>query len=61
VSFQHGVLESRADMDVSGRILQNWMPAIHAGMTNLHFSFSVSERKITNHFVVYSLAASIYF
>jgi hypothetical protein len=22
------------DMDVSGRILRAWMPAIHAGMTN---------------------------
>jgi len=22
-------------MDVSGRILQTWMPAIHAGMTNI--------------------------
>jgi len=22
-------------MDVSGRILQTWMPAIHAGMTKL--------------------------
>jgi hypothetical protein len=24
---------NQADMDVSGRILRNWMPAIHAGMT----------------------------
>jgi hypothetical protein len=24
----------QADMDVSGRILRIWMPAIHAGMTN---------------------------
>jgi hypothetical protein len=23
----------QADMDVSGRILQTWMPTIHAGMT----------------------------
>jgi hypothetical protein len=23
----------QADMDVSGRILRAWMPAIHAGMT----------------------------
>jgi hypothetical protein len=23
----------QADMDVSGRILRTWMPAIHAGMT----------------------------
>jgi hypothetical protein len=26
-SFQHGVLESKAAMDVSGRILRIWMPA----------------------------------
>ena len=25
----------QADMDVSGRILHTWMPAIHAGMTKL--------------------------
>jgi hypothetical protein len=25
----------QADMDVSGRILRIWMPAIHAGMTKL--------------------------
>jgi len=24
---------TQADMDVSGRILRTWMPAIHAGMT----------------------------
>ena len=47
-------------MDVSGRILQNWMPAIHAGMTISIFIFC-GERKIMNHFVVNSLAASIYF
>jgi hypothetical protein len=23
------------DMDVSGRVLRTWMPAIHAGMTNI--------------------------
>jgi len=40
------------DMDVSGRILRTWMPAIHAGMTEkkfamiLCFSRSVSEHKI---------------
>ena len=28
------------------------MPAIHAGMTVIAFSFSVGERKIMNHFVV---------
>jgi hypothetical protein len=27
----------QADMDVSGRILRPWMPAIHAGMTNSLF------------------------
>jgi hypothetical protein len=27
-------------MDVSGRILRTWMPAIHAGMTKLyHFHY----------------------
>jgi hypothetical protein len=25
----------QADMDVSGRILHTWMPAIHAGVTKL--------------------------
>jgi hypothetical protein len=25
----------QADMDVSGRILRTWMPAIHAGMTEI--------------------------
>jgi hypothetical protein len=25
----------QADMDVSGRILRSWMPAIHAGMTKI--------------------------
>jgi hypothetical protein len=39
-------------MDVSGRILRTWMPAIHAGMTKFAFSFSVGERKIMEHFVV---------
>ena len=33
-------------MDVSGRILRAWMPAIHAGMT------SEGERKIMNVFMV---------
>src|SRR5713226_1343564 len=32
--------------------LRTWMPAIHAGMTNSAFSFSVGERKLMNHFVV---------
>ena len=38
-------------MDVSGRILRIWMPAIHAGMTKYAFSFSAGERRIMNHFV----------
>ena len=41
----------QADMDVSGRILRIWMPAIHAGMTKYAFSFSAGERRIMNHFV----------
>jgi hypothetical protein len=34
--FRHPSMErwNPGDMDVSGRILQAWMPAIHAGMTN---------------------------
>jgi hypothetical protein len=42
----------QTDMDVFGRILQVWVPAIHAGMTEekagmgLCFSCSVGERKI---------------
>jgi hypothetical protein len=39
-------------MDVSGRILRTWIPAIHAGMTNSPFSCSGGERKIMKHFVV---------
>jgi len=39
-------------MDVSGRILRTWMPAIHAGMTTFAFLFSVGERKIMEGFVV---------
>jgi hypothetical protein len=42
----------QADMDVSGRIFANLMPAIHASMTKFAFSFSVGERKVMNHFVV---------
>ena len=37
-------------MDVFRSILADWIPAIHAGMTNAAFSFSVGERKIMNHF-----------
>ena len=39
-------------MDVSGRILRTWVPAIHAGMTSSAFLCSAGERKIMNHFVV---------
>ena len=50
-------------MDVSGRVLRAWMPAIHAGMTETAdgrrrssdvppFSSSVGERKLMNHFVI---------
>jgi hypothetical protein len=36
------------DMDVSGRILRTWIPAIHAGMTKLSILFSVDEHKLMN-------------
>jgi hypothetical protein len=39
-------------MDVSGRILRIWMPAIHAGMTMLFIFMLWGERNIMNHFVV---------
>jgi hypothetical protein len=42
-------------MDVSGRILRAWMPAIHADMTKTPFSFSVGERKLMKRFVVAEL------
>jgi hypothetical protein len=42
---------TQVDMDVSGRILQTWMPAIHAGMTKSALSLSVGERKLMKHFV----------
>ena len=48
----------QADMDVSGRILQTWMPAIHAGVTNSPFSCSVGVRKIMNHVVVLRLSSN---
>jgi hypothetical protein len=38
-------------MDVSGRILRVWLPAIHAGMTKSLFSCFVDECKLMNHFV----------
>ena len=43
---------TQIDMDVSGRILRAWMPAIHAGMTeaadgkNLRRTLAVAWRKI---------------
>jgi hypothetical protein len=43
----------QVDMDVSGRILRTWMPAIHAGMTEgdraRWFSSSVGGRKLMKH------------
>ena len=42
---------TQVDMDVSGRILQTWMLAIHAGMTKSALSLSVGERKLMKHFV----------
>jgi hypothetical protein len=35
--------------------LQDWMPAIHAGMREFAPSSSVGERKIMNYFVVRSV------
>jgi hypothetical protein len=35
-------------MDVSGRILRTWMPAIHAGMTKVCTFISAGDRKIVN-------------
>jgi hypothetical protein len=57
-SFQHGALGSRVDMDVSGRIPRTWMPAIHAGMTEIRISPSAAERKLMNHFVAKFLTGS---
>jgi hypothetical protein len=42
------------DMDVSGRILHTWMPAIHAGMTKLSIFILCGVRKSMNHSVVNS-------
>jgi hypothetical protein len=42
-------------MDVSGRILRAWMPAIHAGMTKLYIFMLWGRRKLMNHFVVVSI------
>jgi hypothetical protein len=45
-------------MEVCGRVLRTWMPAIHAGMTEekpvmvLRFHRSVGKRKIINRLVV---------
>jgi hypothetical protein len=38
-------------MDVSESILVNWMPAVHAGMTEFAFLFCAGEAKIIEHFV----------
>jgi hypothetical protein len=46
---------TQVDMDVSGRIPQTWMPAIHAGMTKSALSLSVGERTLMKHFVAKSL------
>jgi hypothetical protein len=44
---------NQADMDVSGRILRAWMPAVHAGMTeNCFFMFCGRARMLMEHFVV---------
>jgi hypothetical protein len=41
----------QVDMDVSGGILANLDAGNPSGMTKFHFSCSVGERKILNHFV----------
>jgi hypothetical protein len=51
-SFQHGALESRLTWMSPETSLRIWMPAIHAGMTKLAFSFSVGGRKSMEHFIV---------
>jgi hypothetical protein len=38
-------------MDVSGRILRTWVPAIHAGMTMISIFMLCGERKLMKHFV----------
>ncbi|HSF58929.1 MAG TPA: hypothetical protein VLD83_12725 [Candidatus Binatia bacterium] len=42
-------------MDVSGRILRTWMPAIHAGMTKLCIRMCCSQFKLMNRFEVICL------
>jgi hypothetical protein len=46
---------NQADMDVSGRILRTWMPAIHTGMTKLCICMLCSQRKLMKRFVVICL------
>jgi hypothetical protein len=43
---------TQVNMDVSGRILRAWIPAIHAGMTKTVFSRCVCERDLMNRFMV---------
>jgi hypothetical protein len=50
-SFQHGLLESRPTW-TSPDDRANWMPANHAGTTELSIFMFCSDRKIMNHFVV---------
>src|SRR5262245_51196635 len=45
-SFQHGVLESRSTRMSPEASLQNWLPAIHAGMTTSTLFILWSERKL---------------
>jgi hypothetical protein len=35
-------------MDVSGRILRTWMPAIHAGMTKI-WHFHILQASVSSH------------
>jgi hypothetical protein len=49
--FRHSSMErwNPGRMDVSGSILANLMPAIHAGVTNSDFPSFVGDRKILKH------------
>ena len=49
----------QADMDVSGRILRIWIPAIHAGMTGSLLLCFVNERKLMQHSVVKSFSLPV--
>ena len=46
-------------MDVSGGILASLDAAVHAGMTDLHFSSSVDERNLMTYFVVQSVFVTL--